>query len=87
MLSQITTMIGEVAAVGQVLLGGALLLLWVAFEAIGYGGLLFFIARDRGWIDLGSRSRSKPVRKARHDGPVPRWGLAVRAAGLRRQSA
>ena len=84
MLSQIMMVIGEIAAVCEILLGGALLLLWVAFEVIGYGGLLFYIARDRGWIALSAGS--KPVRKARHE-PVPRWGLAVRAAGLRRQSA
>ena len=85
MLSQITTMIGEIAAVCKILLGGALLLLWVAFEVIGYGGLLFFIARERGWI--AELSRSKTGRKARREESVPRWGLAVRAAGLRRQSA
>lgn len=66
-------------AVGM-LLGAALLILWMAIEAIGYGGLLFCAALRRGWIVLPS---AKAVRKARDI----RWGVAVRAAGLRSVSA
>jgi hypothetical protein len=61
---------------GAALLGAALLVVWMAIEVIGYGGALFCIALRRGWIVLPSGPR---VRKARDI----RWGVAVRAAGLR----
>ena len=64
--------------VGAVVLGAALLILWIAIEVIGYGGVLFCIALRRGWIVLASGSTA--VRKTRD---VRRWGVVVRAAGLR----
>ena len=64
-------------SVGAVLLGAALLVLWIAIEVIGYGGMLVCIAIRRGWIVLPSGSATS--RKARD----VRWGVAVRAAGLR----
>ena len=60
-----------------VLVGAVLLALWLAIEVIGYGGMLVCIAILRGWIVPASGSRS--IRKARD----VRWGVVVRAAGLR----
>jgi hypothetical protein len=74
MLSQIATVSADAAVVCEMLLGAALLLLWVAVELIGYGGLLFYTARSQRWfVEL---TRSKPARD-------DRWGTTVRAAGLR----
>lgn len=75
MLSQIATMAAEAAVVCEALLGAALLLLWVAIELIGYGGLLFYIVRRQQWFVVVPPS--KPARDVR-------WGITVRAAGLRR---
>jgi len=62
---------------GAVLLGAALLILWIAIEVIGYGGILVCLAIRHGWIVLPSGSTR--IRKSRD----VRWGVAVRAAGLR----
>jgi hypothetical protein len=62
---------------GLALLGAALLILWMAIEVIGYGGMLVCIAIRRGWIVLPSASTR--IRKTRD----VRWGVAVRAAGMR----
>jgi hypothetical protein len=59
------------------LLGGALLIVWVVIEASGFGGALICLALRRGWLVLPAGPRR--VRKARDT----RWGVAVRAAGLR----
>ena len=75
MLSQIAIVATEVAVMCEVLLGAVLLLAWTAFEPMGYGGLLFYVARSRGW--LTQFAPAKPRRDMR-------WGTAVRAAGLRR---
>ena len=75
MLSQITTVAAEAAVVCEVLLGAGLLLLWAAFEVIGYGGMLFYILRSQRWFVLSAPS--KPARDIR-------WGIAVRAEGFRR---
>ena len=69
-------MLYVVTSVGVVVLGAALLALWMAIEAIGYGGLLFCIALRRGWIVLAPRPAARRSRDIR-------WGVAVRAAGLR----
>ena len=74
MLSQIVTVAAEAALVCELLLGAVLLLLWVALEVIGYGGLLISIARRQRWLAI-----SAPTRKTRDI----RWGTAVRAEGLR----
>ena len=74
MLSQLATVATEVAVMCEVLLGALLLLAWTAFELIGYGGLLFYVARRHGWVTLF------PPAKPRRD---VRWGVAVRAEGLR----
>ena len=62
---------------GAVLLGAALLILWIAIEVIGYGGMLVCAAISRGWLVLPPDSPT--IRKSRD----VRWGVAVRAAGLR----
>ena len=59
------------------LVGAVLLVLWLAIEVIGYGGMLVGFAILRGWIVPASDSRR--IRKARD----VRWGVVVRAAGLR----
>jgi hypothetical protein len=74
MLSQIATLAAEVAVICEVLFGAVLLLAWAAFELIGYGGLLFSVARRRGWFTLFAAA--KPRRDIR-------WGIAIRAEGLR----
>ena len=74
MLSQIAAVAAEAAAVCEMLLGAVLLLLWVAVEVIGYGGLLFSLARSQRWLVVVT-----PPRPAR----TVRWGISVRAAGLR----
>ena len=74
MVSQLATVAAEVAFVCEVLLGAVLLLLWTAFEVIGYGGLLFYIVRHQRWLVVSTAA--KPARDIR-------WGTAVRAAGLR----
>jgi len=75
MLSQIATLATEIAVMCEVLLGAVLLLAWTAFELIGYGGLLFSVARRHGWFTLFAPA--KPRRDIR-------WGIAIRAEGLRR---
>jgi len=75
MLSQIATLATEAAAVCEMLLGAVLLVAWIALELIGYGGLMFHAARSRGWFTLVAPA--KPRRDIR-------WGVTVRAAGLRR---
>jgi len=75
MLSQIATVTAEAVVVLEMLLGAALLLLWVALEVIGYAGLLFHVARTQRWFAV--LAPSKPARDIR-------WGVTVRAAGLRR---
>jgi hypothetical protein len=75
MLSQITTVAAEAAAMCEMLLGAALLLAWMLFELIGYGGLLFYVARRCGWFTLVA-----PPAKPRRDF---QWGITVRAEGLR----
>jgi hypothetical protein len=62
---------------GAALFGGALLIAWVAIEAIGFGGASICLALRRGWLVLPSGPRR--ARKARDI----RWGVAVRAAGMR----
>jgi len=69
-------MLGLAISTGAVLLGAALLVLWIAIEVVGYGGLLFCVALRRGWLVLPSRSTSRKARDIR-------WGVAVRMAGLR----
>ena len=71
MLSQIAAV---AAAVCEMLLGVVLLLLWVAVEVIGYGGLLFSLVRSQRWLVVVTPPR--PVRTVK-------WGTTVRAAGLR----
>jgi hypothetical protein len=75
MLTQIATVIGEVAVICELALGAALLLLWVAIEVIGYGGLAIMVLRRQRWLSLASRP--KPARDIK-------WGATVRAAGIRR---
>jgi hypothetical protein len=75
MLSQIAAVATEVVLVCEVLFGAVLLLLWAALEVIGYGGLLFSIVRNQRWFIVVS-APSKPPRDIR-------WGITVRAAGLR----
>jgi len=75
MLTQIATLATEAIVVCEMLLGMVLLLVWIALELIGYGGVLFYIARSRGWFTLVAPA--KPRRDVR-------WGVTVRAAGLRR---
>ena len=74
MLSQLATVAAEAAFGCEVLLGAVLLLLWTAFEVIGYGGLLFYIVRHQRWLVVSAAP--KPARDIR-------WGTTVRAAGLR----
>jgi len=66
---------------GLAVLGAALLILWAAIEIIGYGGMLVCIAIRRGRIVLPSGSTR--IRKTRD----VRWGVAVRAAGMRPRTA
>ena len=74
MVSQLATVAAEVAFVCEVLLGAILLLLWTAFEVIGYGGLLFSIVRRQRWLVVSAApKRARDIR----------WGATVRAAGLR----
>jgi len=74
MVSQLATVAAEVAFAGEVLLGAALLLLWTAFEVIGYVGLLFYIVRHQRWLVVSAApKRARDIR----------WGATVRAAGLR----
>jgi hypothetical protein len=74
MVSQVVTIVGQVAVACEVALGAALLLLWAAFQVIGYGGLLCQIALNQRWIAL--QRPAKPKRDIR-------WGTAVRAEGFR----
>jgi hypothetical protein len=76
MFAQIATVIGEAALICEVLLGAALLLLWLAIEVIGYAGLAIAIARRQRWLML--TSRPQPARDIK-------WGATVRAAGMRSQ--
>jgi hypothetical protein len=76
MLSQLATVAAELLVVCEVLLGAVLLLLWTAFEVIGYGGLLFYIVRHQRWLVVSVSAAPKPARDIR-------WGATVRAAGLR----
>jgi hypothetical protein len=75
MLTQIATVIGHAALIGEMALGAALLLLWVAIEVIGYGGVAIMLLRRQRWLTF--TSRPKPARDIR-------WGSTVRAAGIRR---
>jgi hypothetical protein len=75
MLTQIATVIGHAALIGEIALGAALLLLWVAIEVIGYGGVAILLLRQQRWLTFASRP--KPARDIK-------WGATVRAAGLRR---
>jgi hypothetical protein len=75
MLTQIATIAGEIAVACEVLLGAALLLLWVAIEVVGYGGLALAVLRNQRWLTL-----APPKRRPRDI----TWGATVRAAGLRR---
>ena len=74
MLSQMATVAAEAAFVCEVLLGAVILVLWTAFEVVGYGGLLFYIVRHQRWFVVSAAP--KPARDIR-------WGTTVRAAGLR----
>ena len=74
MLSQIAGVAAEAAVVCEMLLGAVLLLLWVAIEAIGYCGLLFSIVRRQRWLVVVTPAT--PARQIK-------WGISVRAAGLR----
>jgi len=74
MLNQLATVAAEAAFVCEALLGAVLLLLWTAFEVIGYGGLLFSIVRRQRWLVVSAApKRARDIR----------WGATVRAAGLR----
>jgi hypothetical protein len=75
MLTQIATVIGEIAVICELALGAALLLVWVAIEVIGYGGLAIVALRRQRWVSFASRP--KPARDIK-------WGATVRAAGIRR---
>ena len=75
MFAQITTIIGEAALICELALGAAVLLLWVAIEVIGYGGIALAILRRQRWVTFASRPR--PARDIK-------WGATVRAAGMRR---
>jgi hypothetical protein len=75
MLTQISTVVGEAAVVCELLLGAALLLLWVAIEVVGYCGLAVAFLRSQRWLTLASTTR--PARDIK-------WGATVRAAGMRR---
>jgi hypothetical protein len=73
MVSGVMTVAVEVVVACEMALGAALVLVWVAIEAIGYGGLLYRLALNQRWVVL--RKPPKPARDIR-------WGTAVRAAGL-----
>ena len=76
MLTQIATILGEIAVACELLLGAALLLLWVAIEVVGYCGLALAIVRSQRWLTLAA-PRTKPAKDIK-------WGATVRAAGMRR---
>jgi len=77
MLTQIATIIGEGAVIGQLVLGAVLLILWVAVEVIGYGGLAVSLLKRQRWVSFESKPKAKPMRDIK-------WGATVRAAGVRR---
>jgi hypothetical protein len=76
MLTQIVTIAGEIVVACELLLGAALLLLWVAIEVVGYGGLALAVLRNQRWLTLAS-PRPRPARDIT-------WGATIRAAGIRR---
>jgi hypothetical protein len=75
MVTPFTTVMAEAAVVCEVLCGAALLLAWVAIEVIGYSGMAIQVLRRQRWFPMPARRQ--PVRDVR-------WGVTVRAAGLRR---
>ena len=77
MWTQIATMIGEGAVIGQLVLGVVLFTLWVAIEVIGYGGLAVSLLKRQRWVSFESKPKAKPARDIT-------WGATVRAAGVRR---
>jgi hypothetical protein len=77
MLTQIATIIGEGAVIGELALGAVLLTLWAAIEVIGYGGLAISLLKRQRWVSLASKPKARPARDIK-------WGATVRAAGLRR---
>ena len=77
MLTQIATIIGEGAVIGQLVLGVVLFTLWVAIEVIGYGGLAVSLLKRQRWVSFESKPKAKPMRDIK-------WGATVRAAGVRR---
>ena len=77
MWTQIATIIGEGAVLGQLVLGAVLFTLWVAIEVIGYGGLAVSLLKRQRWVSFASKPTMKPVRDIK-------WGATVRAAGVRR---
>jgi len=77
MLTQIATIIGEGAVIGQLVLGAALFTLWVAIEVIGYGALAVSLLKRQRWVSFVSTPKARPARDIK-------WGATVRAAGLRR---
>ena len=77
MWTQIATIIGEGAVIGQLVLGVVLFTLWVAIEVIGYGGLAVSLLKRQRWVSFESKPKAKPVRDIK-------WGATVRAAGVRR---
>jgi hypothetical protein len=74
MVSQMMTIVAEIALACEVAFGALLLLLWVAIEVMGYAGLLLQTVRNQRWIVL-----QRPVKPTRDI----KWGTSVRAAGLR----
>jgi hypothetical protein len=76
MLTQIATVLGHAALIGEIALGAALLLVWVVIEVIGYGGAAIMLLRRQRWLTFASRPR--PARDIK-------WGATVRAAGIRSQ--
>jgi hypothetical protein len=76
MWTEIASIIGEAAVIAQLLLGAVLLLVWVAIEVIGYGGLAISLLRRQRWVSFAWTP--KPARDIK-------WGATVRAAGIRSQ--
>ena len=77
MWTQIANIIGEGAVIGQLVLGAALFILWVAIEVVGYGGLVVSLLKRQRWVSFAAKPKAKPVRDIK-------WGATVRAAGVRR---
>jgi hypothetical protein len=77
MWTQIATIIGDGAVIGQLVLGVILFTLWVAIEVIGYGGLVVGLLKRQRFVSLASTPKRRTSRDIK-------WGATVRAAGVRR---